>query len=105
MSYLVVTVMLAVLAVPAAGSWLNNPDNNHEVRLAAGMGTFGVLAHTIQFGKDASGTKFDYVAEGGQNTLFPFSRMSAELHRSHGTQSSCSTSRLTSAPRPGSRKS
>lgn len=80
MSYLVVTVMLAVLAVPAAGSWLNNPDNNHEVRLAAGMGTFGVLAHTIQFGKDASGTKFDYVAEGGQNTLFPFSRMSAELH-------------------------
>jgi hypothetical protein len=78
--YFVVTTLLALVVVPAGASWLNNPDNRHEVRLAAEMGTFGVFAHTIQFGKDAYGTQFDYVAEGGQNILFPFRRMSAELH-------------------------
>ena len=78
--YLIVSALVAAIVAPAAATWLNNPDNRHEVRLAAEMGTFGVLAHTIQFGKDAWGTKLDYVAEGGQNILFPFSRMSAELH-------------------------
>jgi len=77
--YSLLVVLLAAV-VPAGASWLNNPDNNHEVRLAAEMGTFGVLAHTIQFGPDPYGTKLDYVAEGGQNILFPFNRMSAELH-------------------------
>jgi hypothetical protein len=42
------------------------------------MGFVGVLAHTIQFGQQ--GTRFDYVADGGQDVLFPFRRMSAELH-------------------------
>lgn len=72
--------LLAAAVTPAAGSWLNSPDNSFEVRLAPEMGFVGVLKHTIQFGKDARGTKFDYVAEGGQNILFPFRRMSAELH-------------------------
>jgi hypothetical protein len=42
------------------------------------MGFVGVLKHTIQFGKE--GTQFNYVADGGQDVLFPFSRVSAELH-------------------------
>lgn len=78
--YLVLFSLFAAATMPASASWLNNPDNTFEVRGAAEMGTFGVLAHTIQFGKDARGTKFDYVAEGSQNILFPFGRMSAELH-------------------------
>jgi hypothetical protein len=70
--------LLAAVVTPASGSWLNNPDNTFEVRLATEMGFVGVLAHTIQFGQQ--GTRFDYVADGGQNVLFPFRRMSAELH-------------------------
>ena len=70
--------LLAVLAAPAAASWLNNPDNSYEVRFSTEMGLVGVLKHTIQFGKE--GTRFDYVADGGQDILFPFRRMSAELH-------------------------
>jgi hypothetical protein len=77
-SYLVLIPLLAAVATPATASWLNNPDNSFEVRAAAEMGFVGVLAHTIQFGQQ--GTKFDYVADGGQNVLFPFQRMSAELH-------------------------
>jgi hypothetical protein len=67
-----------VVVTPASGSWLNNPDNSFEVRLATELGFVGVLAHTIQLGQQ--GTKFDYVADGGQDVLFPFRRMSAELH-------------------------
>lgn len=37
-----------------------------------------MLEHTIQFG--VNGTQFDYVKTGRQNILFPFQRLSAELH-------------------------
>ncbi len=77
-SYLLLVPLLVALAAPAAGTWLNNPDNNYEVRLGSEMGFIGVLKHHIQFGKE--GTEFNYVADGGQNVLFPFRRMSAELH-------------------------
>ena len=76
--YLVLIPLLAAVATPAAASWLNNPDNSFEVRVATEMGFIGVLKHNIQFGKQ--GTKFDYVADGSQDVLFPFRRMSAELH-------------------------
>lgn len=77
---LIVLSMIALSLAPMAAqaSWLNSPDNSFEVRATAEIGFVGVLAHTIQFGKQ--GTKFDYVASGGQNVLFPFRRMSAELH-------------------------
>ncbi len=76
--YLLLIPLFVAAATPAAGSWLNNPDNSFEVRFAAEMGFVGVVKHTIQFGKE--GTKFDYVHDGGQDVLFPFRRMSAELH-------------------------
>jgi hypothetical protein len=76
--HLVLIPLLAAAVTPVAASWLNNPDNSFEVRLASEMGFIGVLRHSIQFGKE--GTKFDYVADGGQNVLFPFRRISAELH-------------------------
>ena len=76
--YLLLVSLLAAVAAPAAASWLNNPENTFEVRLAPEMGFLGVIKHTIQFGQQ--GTKFDYVADGGQDILFPYRRMSAELH-------------------------
>ena len=76
--YLVLVPLFAAAVSPAAASWLNNPDNSFEVRVATEMGFVGVLKHTIQFGRE--GTKFNYVADGGQDVLFPFSRISAELH-------------------------
>jgi len=79
-TYLLLFPLLAALVTPVAGSWLNNPDNSYEVRLGAEMGFLGVLRHNIQFGRDPYGTKFNYVTEGSQNILFPFQRMSAELH-------------------------
>ncbi len=71
-------VTAALLPMFASASWLNNPDNSYEIRGTAETGFLGVLGHTIQFGKN--GTKFDYVHEGSQDILFPFTRMSAELH-------------------------
>jgi hypothetical protein len=76
--YSLLILLLMAAATPVAASWLNNPDNSFEVTLAPEMGFIGVLRHHIQFGKQ--GTQFDYVGEGGQNVLFPFRRMSAELH-------------------------
>ncbi len=70
--------LLAAALSPVAASWLNDPESSFEVRLVPEMGFVGVLKHTIQFGQQ--GTKFNYVADGGQNVLFPYRRMSAELH-------------------------
>jgi hypothetical protein len=57
---------------------LNDPGNNYRFRAGMELGFVGVLEHTIQFGRD--GTQFDYVDAGRQNILFPFRRMSLELH-------------------------
>jgi hypothetical protein len=49
-----------------------------EVRLTLEAGFLAPLSHTIQYGKN--GSKFDFIDEGGQDTLFFFARPSAELH-------------------------
>jgi hypothetical protein len=41
------------------------------------MGFVDPIHHTIKFGK--AGSRFDYVADGGQDTLFPTMRLSAEV--------------------------
>lgn len=41
------------------------------------MGFVDPIHHTVQFGK--SGTRFDYVENGGQDVLFPTMRLSAEV--------------------------
>ncbi len=75
---MLLTVSALLATSPASASFLNDPENRFEVRVGTEMGFIGVTRHTIQFGRNA--TKFDYVGEGGQNILFPFRRMSAELH-------------------------
>lgn len=64
-------------AAPVRTSWLNNPDAFYQASLHAELGFLWPVSHTIQFGND--GTRIDYVSMGGQDNLFPFMRMSAEV--------------------------
>jgi len=66
----------AVTPTPA-DSVLNQEGSSYDLGLALELGTVAPLSHTIQFGKD--GTPIDYVGEGGQDNLFFFSRLSADL--------------------------
>lgn len=70
-------LLTAVMAI-AEAKGLSNPYSSYEWRFGAEFGAVQFLRHTIQFGR--AGSRFDYVQDGGQNLLFPFSRISAELH-------------------------
>jgi hypothetical protein len=69
------------LALVCAG--LAHPSSGHAegfdlgVRLNAELGFLAVAAHTIKFSN--SGTNIDYVDEGGQDVLFPYTRWSVDL--------------------------
>jgi hypothetical protein len=62
---------------------LNREDSWYKFKLGYEKGFLGFISHTIQFGTE--GTNFNYIDEGGQNVLFPFSRMTADLkmHERH----------------------
>ncbi len=59
-------------------SLINSSNNWYEFQGGFEVGFLDVLSHTIQF--DSNGTKFDYVKEGEQGILFPFSRLTAEIN-------------------------
>lgn len=61
----------------SGGYWLNDSNSWYLLRIGYERGFLDFLNHTIQFGKN--GSNFDYISEGGQNILFPFSRYTAEL--------------------------
>jgi hypothetical protein len=52
-------------------------SSNVGVRASVDFGGLLPLYHHIQFGRD--GTEFDYVADGGQDVIFPVGRLSVEL--------------------------
>ena len=56
---------------------LNRNDSWYKFKLGYEKGFLGFISHTIQFG--TNGTNFNYIEEGGQNILFPFTRMTADL--------------------------
>lgn len=56
---------------------LNRGDRPAQVRLQAEVGALAVAKHRIQFSK--AGTMIDYVEEGGQDRLFPYVRLAADL--------------------------
>jgi len=68
---------LAATALFAEDGFLNHNDGLLDVELVAETGFVKVLTHTIQIGD--TGTVFDYVTQGGQELLSPFSRVTAEL--------------------------
>jgi hypothetical protein len=71
------------LSAPARAALPSTPDSRlnapggADVRLHAELGALLPASHTLQYGKD--GTRFDLVRDGGQGTLFPFVRLSADL--------------------------
>jgi len=73
-----VVVVAALLAPPAPARAAEPRPRFAEIRLSLEAGFLAPVSHTIQYGKN--GTRFDYVDEGGQDTLFFFARLSAELH-------------------------
>ncbi len=52
-------------------------SKNIKISTVAELGFLGVLDHKIQFSQN--GTYFDYVKDGGQDVVFPISRLSTEL--------------------------
>ena len=58
-------------------SWLNDESRRYAVHLNMEVGSLLPVSHKIQFDKD--GTWFDYVADGGQDNLFPFLRFSGDV--------------------------
>ena len=69
----------AALAVSpdSAESLFNQGKNASRVRLHAELGALAVPKHEIRFSN--AGTLIDYVDDGGQDNLFPFLRLSADL--------------------------
>ena len=61
----------------AEESWLNRPQQKVRFAASTELGFLSVVSHTIQFGQ--GGTRFDYVADGGQDVYFPFQRISADF--------------------------
>lgn len=78
---LIAAALLMLSTAPAA--LLNDPANPVQLRAGTEIGFIKVLSHKIQLGEN--GTLFDYVNEGGQENLYPFSRLSLDLgiHNRH----------------------
>lgn len=58
-------------------SIFNDPNAWYQFRLNYELGFVGVLQNTIQFSH--SGTKIDYINDGGEDILLPFDRFTAEV--------------------------
>jgi hypothetical protein len=64
--------MITLFTTLALAAPLNDPANPVQVDLTAELGFLAPVAHRVQFGME--GTRFDYVADGGQDNLFAFVR-------------------------------
>lgn len=68
---------LTLGAALAAQPVLNDASRPYRLELSAELGFIAPLSHTVQFG--SQGDTLDYVADGGQDNLFPLSRPTAAL--------------------------
>jgi hypothetical protein len=62
---------------PFDGSMLTPAGSNYTITPSAELGFVKVLNNTIQIG--SSGTNFNYVTQGGQEILFPYTRFSVDF--------------------------
>jgi len=62
---------------PFDGSMLTPAGSNYTITPSAELGFVKVLNNTIQIG--SSGTNFNYVSQGGQEILFPYTRFSVDF--------------------------
>jgi len=75
---LLLALSSALATTPLAEDSIPNaPEQKVQLRLHAELGALLPISHKIQF--DKGGTWFDYVADGGQDNLFRFARLSADL--------------------------
>jgi hypothetical protein len=75
------TLSLPAFAESANGkSFINKADNWYKLQASYELGFLDVVSHKIQFG--SKGSVFDYVKEGSQDVLFPFSRITTEINLS-----------------------
>lgn len=74
---LLASPMAAAVSPDADDSLLNQSGNRSRARLHAEVGALAVPKHVIQLSN--TGSLIDYVDEGGQDNLFPFLRLSADL--------------------------
>lgn len=86
---LVFAAVICLLATPATGHAEEEfeeteaaeeevyVDEHPHLRVTTEIGFLAVIDHTIQFSN--YGTKFSYNQDGGQNVLFPITRLSADL--------------------------
>jgi len=79
----ITSLLLMFLFISSTG-WTQNSftvggseENNLKLSGVAELGYLGVMSHKVQFSN--SGTYINYVQEGGQDVLFPVSRLSLEL--------------------------
>ncbi len=72
--------IIIVVAIMLGFSSLVISQNNIELDLSAEFGFTGIIKHVIQSGTTSDkGDVFDYVSQGNQDTLIPFSRFEADL--------------------------
>lgn len=74
---LCITIFISYTSFAQITSPTTSSDKNYAFRAVAEIGYLGVLSHKVQFSN--SGTYFDYQKDGGQDVLFPISRLSLEL--------------------------
>jgi hypothetical protein len=76
---LILTILLTSFAAFGQETISQTMEHNEDItlRAVAEIGFLGVLGHKVQFSN--SGTYFDYKEDGGQDVLFPISRLSIEL--------------------------
>jgi len=72
----IIIFLLIVLAVNAFSEEVSTNDNI-KINIQYEKGFLKLFHHTLQTGQ--SGTNFDYIAQGGQEILFPFERYAADL--------------------------
>jgi hypothetical protein len=71
-------LVVALLARPAVGRAQTAPgEPEFGIRANVELGFLGVLAHSIQLGRD--GTRIDYPSDVGQSNLYALVRVSADL--------------------------
>ena len=77
--FVILLVLLLIYSSAFAQDTKSNSDSDNiiPIRAVAEIGFLGVLSHKVQFSN--TGTNFNYKEQGGQDVLFPVSRLSIEL--------------------------
>jgi hypothetical protein len=76
----ILALIIAVAATTVASDGvLNVGDGMFDLALTAETGFVKVLTHTITIGDPLNNDEFNYVTQGGQEILAPFSRFTSEL--------------------------